>query len=195
MEATSDAEDPVSRAFAETPRAWFVPADRQADAAEDRPVTIGWGQTNSQPTTVMNMLRLLDVRSGHRVLDIGAGSGWSTALLGALTEEHGSVLGIERIPELAESARSALGRTGRGWATVRTADPGVLGAPEEAPFDRILVSAEADRVPAELVDQLADGGVLVIPVKSEMLRIRRTREGLESTRHGGYRFVPLITDE
>lgn len=200
MAGASDADDPashdpVARAIAEIPRTCFVPAEQRTEASEDRPVTIGWSQTNSQPTTVANMLRLLEVRPGQRVLDVGAGSGWSTALLAALISEQGRVIGVERIPELAEGARAAVKRTGLGWATVRTAEPGVLGAPDEAPFDRILVSAEADRVPEELVDQLAEGGVLVVPVNSEMLRIRRTREGLETSRHGQYRFVPLITGQ
>lgn len=191
----ADLYDPVGRALASTPRSWFVPADQQTDAAADRPVSIGWGQTNSQPTTVVNMLRLLDVRPGHRVLDVGAGSGWTTALLAALTGEQGRVIGVERIPELAEGARSAVDRTGRGWASVRTAEPGVLGVPQEAPYDRILVSAEARQVPEELVSQLAAGGVMVVPVDSEMLRVRRTEEGWETSRHGGYRFVPLITED
>lgn len=161
----------------------------------DAPIAIGHGQTNSQPTTVVNMLELLDVRRGHRVLDVGAGSGWTTVLLARLVGPTGRVVGVERVPTLTAGARSAVERSGVPWADLRQARPGVLGWPEEGPFDRILVSAEPDRLPSALTDQLAPGGVLVIPVAGVMLRVVRGAGGsLTTTRHGWYVFVPLVED-
>lgn len=158
----------VRRAMDATPRAGFLlPEDRQW-AGVDMPLSIGSGQTNSQPWTVREMLRLLGVRPGHTVLDVGSGSGWTTAILAELVGPTGSVLGLERIPQVMEFGRANLERSERPWAAIRLASRGMLGAPEEAPFDRILVSAEADRFPDALADQLADGGVLVIPVAGTM---------------------------
>jgi protein-L-isoaspartate(D-aspartate) O-methyltransferase len=135
------------------------------------------------------MLRLLDVRRGQRVLDVGSGSGWTTALLAHLTGPGGEVTGVELEPELVDFGSANLARTGQVWASIRAAAPEVLGWPAGAPYDRILVSAEPRHLPQELVDQLADDGVMVIPVSGTMLRV--TNPGAEVSRHGGYRFVPL----
>jgi protein-L-isoaspartate(D-aspartate) O-methyltransferase len=135
------------------------------------------------------MLRLLDVRPGQRVLDVGAGSGWTTALLAHLVGPTGSVLGVELEPELVAFGGRNLAGTDRPWASIRLASPGVLGDPDRAPYDRILVSAEPHDLPEELVDQLADDGVLVIPVAGTMLRV--ANPGAVVTEHGHYRFVPL----
>jgi protein-L-isoaspartate(D-aspartate) O-methyltransferase len=157
----------------------------------DAPLPIGFGVTNSQPTTVANMLSLLDPLPGNRVLDVGAGSGWTTALLAHLVGPDGLVLGTERIPELVARASEAIAEWAQ--ASVRLAVPGVLGYPERAPYDRILVSAMAEELPDELVEQLGPGGVLVIPVSGVMLRVVRGADGdMDVTRHGWYSFVPLI---
>ncbi|WP_435202779.1 protein-L-isoaspartate O-methyltransferase family protein [Janibacter sp. GS2] len=185
-------QDAVDEAFARTPRAGFLPERDRRRAAEDRPVPIGHDQTNSQPSTVAAMLRLLDVRPGQGVLDVGSGSGWTTALLADLVGSGGRVIGVERVPSLVDTSRAVLAPLDRPWARVRQAEPGVLGAPGEAPFDRILVSAEAQALPEELIEQLTDEGVLVVPVRGEMVRLARDAHGRRVTRHGFYRFVPLI---
>lgn len=196
------ASDRVRDAMDRRTRRDFLPPDAHRGAAEDRPLPIGHGQTNSQPSTVAAMLRLLDVRPGQRVLDVGSGSGWTTAVLGDLVGPDGSVTGVERVPDLVHGSRRALAAqrsAGRpmDWAVIRHATDGVLGAPDLGPFDRILVSAEAAEVPAALVDQLTSAGVMVVPVRSDMLRIVRSgprREDHTVTRHGSFRFVPLIED-
>lgn len=183
--------DAVSAAFAAVPRRGFLPAAQVRREEYDGPLEIGCGQTNSQPRTVDAMLRLLDVRPGQRVLDVGAGSGWTTALLAYLTGPDGVVVGVELEPDLVAFGAANLARTRQPWAGIRQALPDVLGVPAEGPYDRILVSAEPRELPQELVDQLADGGVMVIPVKSTMLRVVRHGDDVRVTRHGGYRFVPL----
>ena len=187
----AESPDAVGAAFKAHPRRGFLPPEVREQAAYDGPLPIGHGQTNSQPRTVANMLRLLDVAPGMRVLDVGAGSGWSTALLAHLVGPAGRVLGVELVPELARWGAGNLAATQQPWASIVTATPGVLGLPAQAPFDRILVSAEPDTLPPSLVEQLKDGGVMVIPVAGEMLRVVRRGSGTEVTRHGGYRFVPL----
>jgi protein-L-isoaspartate(D-aspartate) O-methyltransferase len=184
-------EDRVSQAFAATPRAGFLPRLARRRAAYDGPIQIGFGQTNSQPRTVAAMLRLLEVGAGDRVLDVGAGSGWSTALLAHLTGPTGEVVGVELEPTLVEFGRANLARVGRPWARIEPAEPERLGWPDEAPYDRVLVSAEPRSVPDELVDQLTPDGRMVIPVSGTMLLVRRTPSGTEVSEHGGYRFVPL----
>lgn len=184
----------LEQAFSTIKRTDFLPAGAHSLASVDAPLSIGHEQTNSQPSTVKAMLELLDVQPGHRVLDIGAGSGWSSALLGYLVGEQGEVTGVERIPELVSLARSANAKQNQPWVQIRQAEGGVLGAPEDAPFDRILVSAMADALPEQLVEQLGEGGVMVIPVADEMLRVRRSGMDTKITRHGQFRFVPLHED-
>lgn len=183
--------DDVDAAFEEVPRAWFLPKDQRRFAAYDGPLPIGRAQTSSQPRTVEKMLRLLDVRRGQRVLDVGSGSGWTTALLAHLTGPEGSVLGVELEPDLVRFGSENLARTSLDWASIVAADPEVVGLPKHGPFDRVLVSAAAHRLPDELLDTLADPGRLVIPVRGEMMLVVRERARLKTSRHGAYRFVPL----
>jgi protein-L-isoaspartate(D-aspartate) O-methyltransferase len=183
--------------MAAQPRARFLPRSVRARAGHDGPLGIGHGQTSSQPRTVTAMLELLDVRPGQRVLDVGSGSGWTTALLAELVGPAGSVLGLELVADLVLMGASNVATAGVPWARVAQADPSRLGAPDEAPFDRILVSAMADTMPHELVEQLGPDGILVVPVSGWMVRVRRdagARGGVVVTRHGAYRFVPLVTE-
>ncbi|RJN32152.1 protein-L-isoaspartate O-methyltransferase family protein [Nesterenkonia natronophila] len=183
--------DVIEEAMEAVLRADFLPEDVRYLAEVDQALPIGFAQTNSQPRTVKAMLRLLDVQPGHKVLDVGAGSGWSTGILGHLVGRQGRVIGVELVPELVQRATKALAPYGMPWIQVRQAVKGSLGAQEDAPFHRILVSAEADDIPQALVDQLELNGVMVIPVRGELLRILKRPDDVSVTRHGPYTFVPL----
>lgn len=195
----------VTAAMERAPRTLFLPPEARVRAHVDAPLGIGEGQTNSQPTTVAVMLDLLGVQRGDKVLDVGAGSGWTTAILANLVGSTGRVLGVERHESLVVGARAALagyfeeeeaaGRAGDlGSFEVRRAERGVLGIPEEAPFQRILVSAMALDLPEDLVEQLAEGGVMVIPVAGTMLRVVKSRGHAVVSKHGLFNFVPLVQD-
>jgi len=170
----------------------FLPPDVRHLADADHPVMIGWNATNSQPSTVARMLALLDVQPGDRVLDVGSGSGWTTAILSTLAGEEGTVIGVELVPQLVSYGRERLAET-EARAEIREAIPGTLGLPEEAPFDRILVSAQASTVPTQLEAQLAEGGRLVVPIAG-LMTVVDMREGAPHRREdaGIYSFVPLI---
>ncbi|HET6563460.1 MAG TPA: protein-L-isoaspartate O-methyltransferase [Marmoricola sp.] len=184
--------DRVQAAFEAVPREGFLPAEARRRASYDGPIDIGHGQTNSQPWTVRTMLTLLDVREGHHVLDVGAGSGWTTALLAHLVGRTGRVRGVEVVPDLAEWGAENLAATSQSWATLETPEQGVLGLPAHAPYDRVLVSAEPRRLPQELVDQVGDDGRMVIPVAGVMLLVVKEGGEVQVTRQGHYRFVPLV---
>lgn len=177
--------------MAAVPRAGFLPPEKQDRASYDGPIPIGHGQTNSQPRTVADMLRLLDVRPAQRILDVGSGSGWTTALLAHLVGSSGQVIGVELEPRLVAFGRANLGATQQPWARVEQADPKVLGWPKDGPYDRILVSANADKLPDELNDQMGTDGRMVVPVRSRMILVERSDGGTQTSVHGYYSFVPL----
>lgn len=184
--------DKIEQAFQEIPRAEFLPEEVRDRAIEDHPLPIGHGQTNSQPSTVRQMLEWLEVQPGDKILDVGSGSGWTTALLAYLAGEAGSVVATERIPQLILFAQQNCERLDIENVTFHQAD-GTLGWPPEAPYDRILVSASADELPAELIDQLKPGGKMIIPVDDEILEVETDGEGqLYVVRHPGFMFVPLL---
>ncbi len=182
----------VLKAFDDVPRHEFVPTGLRHRAYEDAPMPIGQGQTISQPWVHAKYLELLTLSGKERVLEIGTGSGFQTALL---TKLAGQVFSIERIAPLAEQAREALRRCGIDHVIQRVGD-GTMGWPEYAPFDAILVGAASPDVPQPLLDQLAIGGQLLIPVgdrdSQALWSIRRTAEGFERTKLDPMRFVPLI---
>jgi len=183
--------DAVQRAFEAVPRADFLPERERSRAGYDGPIQLGHGSTNSQPRTVAAMLGLLDVRRGDRVLDVGAGSGWTTALLGHLTGPTGSVLGLELEPAIAKWGAENVERAEMPWVGLEPAQKRVLGDPKRAPYDRILVSADAAGLPQELVEQLAEGGRMVVPVRGVMTVAVRRGADVDVTHHGHYSFVPL----
>ncbi|WP_159622607.1 protein-L-isoaspartate O-methyltransferase family protein [Ruania rhizosphaerae] len=182
----------LDAAFAATPREWFLPSAARAEAGEDRPVHLGEGQTCSQPSTVRQMLALLAVPRGAHVLDLGSGSGWTTALLAHLVGPEGLVDGVEVRPALVRIGRRNVRAAGVPWARIRTARSDVLGRPEGAPYHRILVSATTPTLPPALLHQLADGGRMVIPVGTTMTVVDRARESFHRRTAGEYRFVPLV---
>ena len=181
----------VLSAFRTVPRERFVPKEHLREAYGDHPVQIGYAQTVSQPYIVALMMESMELSGGERVLEIGTGSGYQTALL---AEICAAVYTVERLPQLAESARRRL--DGMGYANVyyRLGD-GTLGWPEEAPFDGIVVSASAPRMPAPLKQQLTEGGRLVIPVVDDLLVIERREEAFHCRHVCGCRFVKLIGRE
>lgn len=186
-------DERVLRAMGSVPREVFVPAGLNCLAYADEALPIDHGQTISQPLMVALMTQLLDPDPGMRVLDIGTGSGYQAAVLAAMGCD---VLGIERIAELVPDARARLDALGYGEAVEIRVGDGTLGAPDEAPWARILVAAAAPRVPATLTDQLGDGGRLVIPVgerwEQDLLLVERDGSRLRTTSHGACVFVPLV---
>jgi protein-L-isoaspartate(D-aspartate) O-methyltransferase len=184
--------DRIAQAFAKYGRSNFVPPEVKDRAQVDAPLPIGYGQTISQPTTVEMMLEWLDAQPGDKVLDVGSGSGWSTALLSHIVGPKGRVCAVELVPELVEFGMDNAERAGVKNATFHQAAE-TYGLPENGPFDRILVSAAADKVPKELVAQLKPGGKLVIPVHNSIYEISKTQNGeIKSQEHPGFVFVPLI---
>jgi protein-L-isoaspartate(D-aspartate) O-methyltransferase len=180
----------VLNAMRKVPRHLFIPEPQRLQAYRDAPVPIDYGQTISQPYIVAFMTQALDVQPGHRVLEIGTGSGYQAAVLGELTNE---VYTIEIVAPLADRARETLRTLGYRNIQVRTGN-GYLGWPERAPYDRIIVTAAPNEVPPALVEQLKIGGLMAIPVGSfiqELRILRRTPGGLETIRTLPVRFVPM----
>lgn len=189
---TDDDVDPVIAAMRACDRTGFLPVEQRRRAAEDRPLPLWHGQTSSQPSTVEAMLRLLAVPTGAHVLDVGAGSGWTTAILARLVGPTGTVLGLELEPDLAAWGARNLAATHQPWATLEPADPDALGRPRPGGWDRILVSAAARVLPGRLVEQLAPGGRMVVPVRSTMHLVTTDHAGaVHVSTHGSYSFVPL----
>ena len=181
-------------AMDDVPRRAFLPEDVREFAGMDQPVPIGHGATNSQPWTVQFMLELLRVPEGAKVLDVGSGSGWTTALLAQLTGPRGTVVGVEVVPELVAMGRANLAELNLPWTRIEPNRPRQLGVPDEAPFDRILVSADPGNIPSELESQLAVGGRMVLPASGVMWVVDRDHEGWHREPITGYRFsfVPLV---
>ena len=181
----------IIEAFESVDRKLFVPSDFVHEAYVDAPLSIGEGQTISQPWTVAFMLELLQPKKGNKILDIGSGSGWSTALLAYIVGEKGSVLGLERHEELVRLGSQNLKNIGIKNAQIQksTESLGVQGDK----FDAILVSASADEIPEELFLQLKIGAHLVIPVQNSIYLFEKVSEDkVAHQEFKGFRFVPLV---
>jgi protein-L-isoaspartate(D-aspartate) O-methyltransferase len=180
----------VLAAMRTVPRHRFVPSD-QADAAyDDRALPIGFGQTISQPYIVAFMTQALKLTPEHRVLEVGTGSGYQAAVLGQIVAE---VQTIEIVPALAERARALLAELGYSNVHVRTGDA-YAGLPELAPFDRIIVTAAPDHAPQPLIDQLAEGGRMIVPVgiaQQQLILITKDAAGVQCEPLLDVVFVPL----
>ena len=181
----------VLDAMRAVPRHVFVPEAQRAWAYSDAPLPIGHEQTISQPYIVAFMTQALDIAPEHRVLEIGTGSGYQAAVLATLAKD---VYTIEIVPALAERARATLSGLGYRNIQIRTGN-GYLGWPEHAPYDRIMVTAAPDEIPAALVQQLKVGGLMAIPVGTvtqELRIVRRTGAGTETLATLPVRFVPMV---
>ena len=191
MAARGIAESAVLEAIGRVPRHLFVPPESRHLAYADQPLPIGYGQTISQPYIVAYMTEALQPSPGHTVLEIGTGSGYQAAVLAELVRE---VYTIEIVPELAEQARRTLAETGYRNVQVRTGN-GYLGWPERAPFPRIIATAAPAEIPPALVEQLAVGGRMVLPVGEglqEIVIVTKTARGVTERRTLPVRFVPMV---
>lgn len=179
-------------AFLKVPRHLFVPQEFRHEAYEDHPLPIGAGQTISQPYIVALMTHSLHLQGHERVLEIGTGSGYQTAILAELARE---VFSVERIPDILLDARRRLSELGYQNVKLRSAN-GSLGWPEHAPYDAILVSAAAPEIPHPLCDQLADPGCLVLPIgpkdSQTLVRLEQRDGTFSQTQLAGCVFVPLV---
>ena len=181
----------IIEAFRIMDRKDFVPNEYEKESYNDYPLPIGYEQTISQPSTVAFMLELLNPRMGERILDVGSGSGWTTALIAHLVGNTGAVWGVEKIPELVIFGKENISTYNFSHAHIEQAGE-KLGLSQHAPFDKILVSAESDKIPDELMAQLKIGGVMVIPVKDTVYKIIKISEKEKRIeKFEGFIFVPL----
>jgi protein-L-isoaspartate(D-aspartate) O-methyltransferase len=190
-------ERAILDAFLEVPREAFVSPEYAHLAHGDHPLPIEAGQTISQPYIVGLMIQAAGIAPGEKVLEVGAGSGYAAAVIGRIAAK---VIAIERQHDLVEVARERLARLGYDNVTIFEGD-GTKGCAEEAPFDAILAAASGSHVPKPLLDQLADGGCIVMPLGSpglvqELVRVSKRPDGtVDRENLGGVRFVPLIGEE
>ncbi len=202
----------IIEAFLKIDRKDFVPPEFLNEAYNDYPLPIGMGQTISQPYTVAFMLELLEPKKGQKILDVGFGSGWTTCLLAEIVGETsinadetsinadtgGKIYGIEIVPEVFEFGKKNIEKYNfieKGRVEIFLGD-GSKGLPDKAPFDRILVSAAAKKIPQPLIDQLKDKGILVIPDPEGIYKIKKINGKIEREYYYGFAFVPLVaTDE
>jgi protein-L-isoaspartate(D-aspartate) O-methyltransferase len=183
----------VLRAMDEVPREHFVESGFLDNAYADQALPIACGQTISQPYVVAFMTEQLGVQPDHRVLEIGTGSGYQAAILSRLARE---VISVERYRTLAETARQRLRTLGYDNVDVRVGD-GLAGVPDRAPYDRIIVTAAAETIPDELVGELAEGGVMILPLgphagPQQLLKLTKGEQGIKQDTLIGVRFVPLL---
>lgn len=185
----------IIEAFKKIKRKDFLPPHLQFLAELNEALPIGWGQTISQPLVVAFMLELLEPREGEKILDIGSGSGWTTALLASIVGKEGKVIGIEIIPELFEFGKKNIEKYNfiKKEIVQMVLGDGTKGFEKEAPFDKILVSAEAKKVYPSWKAQLKIGGKIVVPIGNSIWEFKKiSEENLSSREYPGFVFVPLV---
>ena len=181
----------ITSAFKAVDRADFVLPEYILSAYEDKALPIGYGQTISQPAVVAFMLELLEPEHGERILDVGSGSGWTTALLANIVGAKGKVYGVEIVPELTAYGQANIAKY-NSHADITQAQA-ILGLPEKAPFDRILVSASGPSIPQPLLDQLNIGGIMVISIDEAIWKVyKKEKSKISIEKFEGFLFVPLI---
>lgn len=189
--------DVIIEAFSEINRVEFVPREFELQADANVALPIGYGQTISQPLTVAFMLELLDPQKGQKILDVGSGSGWTTALLSYIVGKEGKVYAIEKEENLVEFGKKNADKYGyvkNGIAEFYNND-GTKGLSEKAPFDRILVSASSGEIPSVLKDQLKIGGKMVIPREDTIYLLeKKSEQEFEEKKFPGFSFVPLVSN-
>ena len=186
----------VANAVRRVPREEFVPQRLRDEAYIDTPLPIGDGQTISAPHMVAIMAEKLEVQPGHKVLEVGAGSGYHAAVVAELVRPGGRVFTVERYESLARFAEANLARAGYADTVEVVVGDGSLGLPEHAPYDRIFVACGAPDVPSPLIEQLSDGGHMLVPVGGKMyqdlIKIIKRGKKVTTENHGGCVFVPLV---
>ncbi len=187
----------LENAFLKINREDFVPESFKKNAFENRPLPIGFKQTISQPAVVAFMLEKLSIRKGDKVLDIGSGSGWTTALLAELVGEKGKVIGLEKLEKLKKFGENNVAKYNflkKGRVRIFQGD-GYEGFEKEAPYDKILVSAalkSREEVPACWYEQLRMGGIIMVPIKNSIYKLVKREKGFEENKYFGFTFVPLV---
>ena len=185
----------IEKAFLYIDRKEFILPEYSNFTYNDQAIPIGYGQTISQPYTVAFILKLLQAQKGEKILDIGSGSGWTTALLSQIVGKGGFVYGVEIIPELVEFGQKNISKFQIKNANIQLTDKKQLGLPKEAPFDKILVSASAEEFPERLLSQIKVGGVIVIPILNSIFRITKiSTTEIKKEEFPGFVFVPLELD-
>lgn len=185
----------VEEALRKFRREFFVPDECKHLAYRDFPISIGFNQTVSQPSTVVAMTEALEIKEGEKVLEIGTGSGWQSAILSYLVGKKGHVYTIEILEDLAEFAKSNLNKVGVKNVEVIVGD-GSVGLKEKAPFDKIIVTAACPEIPKPLLDQLKVGGIMVVPIGNlylqDMQIVKKLKDKTEKRSIGSFMFVPLV---
>ena len=184
----------VIGAFKKVPRELFVAEDRTEEAYGDYPLSIGKGQTISQPTTVMIMTQALELKEGNKVLEVGSGSGYQAAVIANIVGDNGKVMSTEIVDELVESAKINIKKLKLKNVKIIKHD-GSKGYAKEAPYDKIIITAACPKIPSPLIRQLKEGGIIVAPVgdmnEQEMIKGRKINGKLIEENLGDFMFVPL----